>query len=177
MKLIGLVRLGRDSEVRFTQGGDVVCSFSGAFNYGRKVEGQQPSQWVEFSLWGQSAEKLAEHLLKGTQLFVVASDAHVETYEKRNGGQGVKLVARVDDLQFAGGRQEREESSAPAPAPAPAQRQAAPQRQAAGGRSSAPRTGTGFDDMDPDIPFVSADPAHDLRGPLARRMRSDRGSL
>lgn len=124
MKLIGLVRLGRDAETRFTANGDAVCSFSGAFNYGRKVDGQQPSQWVEFSLWGQRGEKLAEHLLKGTQVFVVASEAHIETYEKRDGGQGVKLVARVDDLQFAGSRQDREESAAPAP------RQAAPQRQA-----------------------------------------------
>lgn len=158
MKLIGLVRLGRDAEVRFTHSGDAVCSFSGAFNYGRKGEdGKQPSQWVEFALWGQRGEKLAEHLLKGTQLLVVASDVHVETYEKRDGGSGVKLVARVDDLQFAGSRQDggsdgQQQRSSAAPAPAP-QRQAAPPRPAAGGRSSAPRTGTGFDDMDSDIPF------------------------
>lgn len=151
MKLIGLVRLGRDAETRFTQNGDAVCSFSGAFHYGRKGVGQQPSQWVEFALWGSRGEKLAEHLLKGTQLFIVASDVHVETYEKRDGGTGVKLVARVDDLQFAGSRQDSGEQRTSTPAPA--QRQAAPQRQATGGRSSAPRTGTGFDDMDDDIPF------------------------
>jgi single-strand DNA-binding protein len=148
MKLIGLVRLGRDAETRYTSTGDAVCGFSAAFNYGRKGDdGKQPSQWVEFSLWGQRAERLSEYLLKGTQLFVVASDVHVETYEKRDGGSGVKLVARVDDLQFAGskadgGGEQRQAAPAPAPrAPAPAPRQAAP------------KTGTGFDDMDSDIPF------------------------
>lgn len=141
MKLIGLVRLGRDAETRFTSSGDAVCGFSGAFNYGRKdADGRQPSQWVEFSLWGTRAEKLAEYLLKGTQLFIVASDVHVETYEKRDGSSGTKLVAKVDDLQFAGGRQEREEAPSPrAPAPAP--------------RHAAPKPGTSFDDMDSDVTF------------------------
>lgn len=148
MKLIGLVRLGRDAESRYTANGDPVCSFSGAFNYGRKDgDGKQPSQWVEFALWGQRGEKLVEHLLKGTQLFVVASDAHVETYEKRDGGTGVKLVARVDDLQFAGSRQEggsegQQRSAAPAPAP---QRQAQP--------AAKSRPSTSFDDMDDEVPF------------------------
>lgn len=154
MKLIGLVRLGRDAEVRYTASGDAVCSFSGAFNYGRKGEdNRQPSQWVEFSLWGARAEKLAEYLLKGTQLFVVASDVHVETYEKKHeGGTGTKLVARVDDIQFAGSRAEREEGSAPSPAPrsapAPASRAPAPAP-----RQAAPKSSTGFDDMEDYIPF------------------------
>lgn len=152
MKLVGLVRLGRDAETRFTATGDPVCSFSGAFNYGRKdADGRQPSQWVEFSLWGSRGEKLAEHLLKGTQLFIVASDAHIETYKKHGGETGVKLVARVDDLQFAGSRQDSSEDR---------QQRQAPQ----GGRSSAPRTGTGFDDMDDDIPFVRADLSINLPG-------------
>jgi single-strand DNA-binding protein len=144
MKLIGLVRLGRDAETRFTQNGDAVCSFSGAFNYGRKGDGQQPSQWVEFALWGSRGEKLAEHLLKGTQLFIVASDVHVETYEKRDGGTGVKLVARVDDLQFSGGRQEGSEERQQRSAPAP-------QRQAPQGGARKPPAG--HSDFDESIPF------------------------
>jgi len=152
MKLIGLVRLGRDAETRYMPDGTAVCGFSGAFNYGRKGDdGKQPSQWVEFSLWGSRAEKLAEYLLKGTQLFVVASEAHVETYEKRDGGGGVKLVARVDDLQFAGSKADSggdQQQRAPAPAP----RQAAPSSRPAA-RTAAPKGGTGFDDMDDDIPF------------------------
>lgn len=177
MKLIGMVRLGRDAETRFTQTGDAVCSFSGAFNYGRKGDdGRQPSQWVEFSLWGSRAEKLAEYLLKGTQLFVVASEAHVETYEKRDGGSGVKLVARVDDLQFAGSKADGG-AQAPAPAssgraPAPAPRAPAPAPRPAGGKSS-----TAFDDLDSDIPFVSSCESFDMATPIARRMRRYGGDL
>lgn len=147
MKLIGLVRLGRDAELRYSQSGAAVCAFSGAFNYGRKGDdGRQPSQWVEFALWGDRGEKLAEHLLKGSQLMIMAGDVHVETYEKRDGGVGVKLVARVEDLQFAG---PRPDSSGDDRAPAPAPRQATTQRAPA----PKPAGGTAFDDLDDDLPF------------------------
>lgn len=138
MKLIGLVRLGRDAEIRSTSSGDSVCSFSGAFNFGKKSDGN--SQWVEFTLWGKRADSLAEYLLKGTQVFVVASEPHIQTYEKRDGGSGVKLVAKVDDIQFAGGKSDGAQSEKP-------QRQAAPQSKPAA------KTNTGFDSMEDDIPW------------------------
>lgn len=150
MKLIGICRLGRDAETRYTASGEAVCGFSAAFDYGRKEEGRRPSQWVEFTLWGKRAEALAEHLLKGTQLFVVAGDVHVETYEKRDGGTGSKLVAKVEDLQFAGSRADREggEQRQAAPGPAPSARAAAPAP-----RQAAAKPSTGFDDFEDSIPF------------------------
>lgn len=145
MKLIGLVRLGRDAELRHAPSGDAVAGFSGAFNYGKKgQDGNRPSQWVEFTIWGKRAESLQPYLTKGAQVMVVASDVHIETFDKRDGGQGFKLVGRVDDLEFAGSRDAGGgQASAPAPARAPAAPRA-PQRQAGG---------TSFDDMDDDIPF------------------------
>jgi single-strand DNA-binding protein len=150
MKLIGICRLGRDAETRYTPSGEAVCGFSAAFDYGRKEGDRRPTQWVEFTLWGKRAEALSEHLLKGTQLFIVAGDVHVETYEKRDGGSGVKLVAKVEDLQFAGSRGDREGGEQRQAAPAPAPRAAAPAPRPAAKPSSG---GTGFDDMDDDIPF------------------------
>lgn len=148
MKLIGIVRLGRDAEVRYAANGDAVAGFSGAFDYGRKGDdGRRPSQWVDFALWGKRAEALAPYLLKGKQCMVVASDVHIEHFDKRDGGQGVKLTARVDDLQLVGSR----DGEAAAPAPAPAQRQAAPAPAAASRPASRPSTA--FDDMDDDLPF------------------------
>lgn len=146
MKLIGLVRLGRDAELRFASNGDPVAGFSGAFNYGRKgQDGSQPTQWVDFALWGKRAESLAPRLTKGAAVVVCASDVHIEEFDKRDGSVGFKLTARVDDLQFASGRQEGDRSaSRDAPAPAPA----AARAPAPAGRSS-----TSFDDMDDDIPF------------------------
>lgn len=139
--LVGLFTLGRDAELRSTAGGDPVASLALAYNYGRRADGgKQPSQWVDAALWGERATKLAEHLLKGSQFYMQLDDLHVETYDKRDGGQGVKLVARVGQIEFTRGQRQ-----AAAPAPAPAARPPAQKPPA--------KTSSGFEDMDDDIPF------------------------
>lgn len=101
MKSIGLARLGRDAEVRYTQGGDAVCSLSLAVSYGKKgEEGNRPTQWIDAALWGKQAEALAPYLLKGTVHCFTLSDLRLETYQKNGGGEGVKLAARVDNVEL-----------------------------------------------------------------------------
>ena len=147
--LTGLFTLGRDAETRVTQGGTTVVQLAVAYNYGRKGDdGKKPSQWVRASMFGKQAETLAPYLTKGKQVSLVIRDLHIATFQKQDGSTGTKLVARVLDVEL-GSRQD----SAPATAPAPAARPAPPpQRQAP---APAPRgsTGSGFDDMDDDIPF------------------------
>lgn len=155
MKLIGLIRLGRDAEIRYTGDGTPVATLAGAWNYGRKGDdGNRPTQWADLALWGERAEKLSEWLLKGQQLMIVADDVHIQTFERRDGGSGAKLVGRIESIEFAGSKSDQAgQQQAPAQQrqAAPAQPQAAPtqQRQAPALKTS----GTGFDDMDDDIPF------------------------
>ena len=135
--LVGLFTIGRDAELRTTQSGDQVAALALAYNYGRKsADGKTPSQWVDAALWGERATKLAEYLTKGTQFYMQLEDLHVETFDKRDGGQGVKLVARVGQIEFTRG-QSSPRPAAPPPAPRPAPKAAS----------------SGFDDMDSDIPF------------------------
>ena len=142
MKAYGLARLGRDAEIRYTQGGDAVASLSLAFSYGRKGEdGRRPTQWVDGSLWGKRAEALAPYLTKGSLVVVTLEDVHIETYQGKN-GEGHKLAGRVIDLELAGGGERQE---------APAPQRAAPQRTQPAPRQAAPATA--FDDMADDIPF------------------------
>src|SRR5690606_20848301 len=69
--------------------------------YGKKgQDGKRPTQWVEASIWRQRAEALAPYLLKGTRLSVVVDDVHVETFQKNDGTQGVKLVGVVSTIEF-----------------------------------------------------------------------------
>jgi len=139
--LVGLFTLGRDAEIRTTNGGDQVAGLALAYNYGRKgADGKTPSQWVDAALWGERAGKLIEYLTKGTQFFAQIDDLHVETYPKNDGTQGVKLVGRVGQIEFTRGQRQ---AAAPAPARAP---DPAP-------RPAPQKTGSGFDDMDDDIPF------------------------
>ncbi len=169
MQLIGLARLGRDAEIRFTNDGEPVASLSLAFEHGRKgQDGRRPTQWVEATLWGKRAESLAPYLLKGGAVVVTLDDPHVEEFQKRDGSTGTKLVGKVTALELAGKPAQAEEAPparpAPAPraaAPRPAPRAPAPAPAARNGYADAksgraappPSTGTGFDDMTDDIPF------------------------
>lgn len=138
MKAQGLARIGKDAEVRFTPGGTAVANVSLAFTYGKKGDdGKRPTQWVDASIWGQRAEPMAPYLLKGKQIVAYLEDVHLQTYTKGDGTQNTKMVARLADLEFVAGGEQA--SSQPKPQPKP---QAAPQSQ-----------GSGFDDMDDDIPF------------------------
>lgn len=140
MKAFGVARLGRDGEIRHTAQGEAVASLSLAFSYGRKgQDGKQPTQWVEASLWGKRAEALLPYLRKGDQIGVTLEDVHIETYQGKN-GEGHKLAARVLDVQLIGGQAAVAASAASArPAPKDAPKAVPP--------------GSGFDDMDDDIPF------------------------
>ena len=138
MKAFGLARLGRDIELRYIPSGEAVGKLSLAFD--RRVKGEKVTDWVEASLWGKRAESLAPFLLKGGLIVATLDDLHIETYEGKN-GPGNKLVARVVDIELAGGKQDAAPSQAPQ------------QRQAPAPRQSAPRPASGFDDMEDDIPF------------------------
>lgn len=146
MKTIGMARLGKDAEVRYTPSGDAVCNLALAVNYGQKQQdGNRPTQWIDASLWGKRAESLAQYLTKGSVHCFTLDDVHIETYEGQN-GTGYKLVARVADIELGpramngggqGQQQGQQQRQAPpqqsqqqvAPPPAQQQRQAPPQQQ------------------------------------------------
>ena len=137
MNAYGLARLGRDAELRTTGKGDTVATLALAFT--RRVNGEKLTQWVDGALWGKRAESLAPYLLKGGLVAVTLEDVHIETFTSQK-GDGHKLAGRVIDVELAGGG---ERTAAPAPRQAPAPRPA----------PAAAPMGSGFDDLDSDIPF------------------------
>lgn len=142
-QLFGLARIGRDVEIRYTQDGTPVAGVALAFNYGKKgSDGNKPTQWVEASIWRQRAEALAPYLLKGTKVCVTVDDIHIETYQRQDGGSGVKLVGVISAIEFAGSPPQGQTQSQRPATPPPQQRPAAPRAPAAN-----------LADMDDDIPF------------------------
>lgn len=136
MHLIGLARLGRTVELRWTPDGKAVVNLALAYNYGKKdAKGDRATQWVEAALFDKRAEALAPHLLKGTQLNVHVSDIHIETFRRNDGSEGSKLVGFIAHLEFAGGAPQ----TRPGPTPGTTQHPSRP----------APS----HDDMDSDVPF------------------------
>lgn len=148
-KMFGLMRIGNEPELRYLPDGTAVLNMSLAYPFGKKVDGKQPSQWVNASLWGKRAESLAQFLMKGSQHNFLLDDVHLEEYEGKN-GKGVKLSARVNDVEL-GARSVGDFNSN-------AQRTEQNRANSANEHTQRSSQGAGpvnaFDDMTDDIPFT-----------------------
>lgn len=116
--------LGKDAELRRTPNGDAVAQFSVADSQGKDKQ----TIWWNCALWGKRGEALAQYLTKGQAVTVVGTVTEREYTDK----DGVKRKAqdvRVNEVALQGGR--RDDAQKPAAKPA----------------------GSGFEDMDDDIPF------------------------
>jgi single-stranded DNA-binding protein len=63
----------------------------------KKIKDREIVTAVDCSVWGRRAVVAAQYLSKGCQI-TVSGQAHTETYERKDGGVGCKLVLRVDDF-------------------------------------------------------------------------------
>ena len=94
-------RLGRDAELRTTQGGDSVLGFTVAVDVrkGREKE----TAWWRVSLWGKRGEALAPYLLKGVAVTVIGEFSLGE-YEGKP-----QLNVRASEIAMQGGRGEQQQ--------------------------------------------------------------------
>lgn len=97
VQLIG--RLGKDPDMRFTPNGDGVASFSLALAEKWKTkdgEKKERTTWVDIVAWRKLAEIAAEHLRKGSKVYVEGKLQKRE-WEAEDGGKRSKMevVARV----------------------------------------------------------------------------------
>lgn len=140
-------RVGRDVELRYTPSGMAVAAIALAYEYGRKDQqtGKKPTQWIEVTMWGKTAEALSQYLTKGKQVFIEARDVHIQTYDKNDGTQGFKLAAEFVGIKFSNDGQGQQQSQAPAQQQQQQQRPAQQQSQQAAPAS--------YDEFDSDIPF------------------------
>jgi single-strand DNA-binding protein len=104
--------LGRDPEMRYTPNGQAVTQFTVAVNRNYKDqngEWQEETEWFRVVVWGQQAERAAEHLRKGNKVYV---EGRLQTrqWEDREGQKRytTELVAnQVTNLE----RRTREEGA------------------------------------------------------------------
>lgn len=104
--------LTRDSEIRRTQGGTAILDFCVAVNDRRK--NQQTGEWedypnfVDCTMFGTRAEKLAGMLTKGTKVCILGKLRYM-SWEK-DGQKRSKIEVIVDDIELMS---RRETASAP----------------------------------------------------------------
>lgn len=91
--------LTKDPELKTTQSGKSVCSFSLAVDGFKKGE----TDFIDCVAWNKTAENLAKFKKKGEQI-AVTGRLTTRNYEDRNGNKRKAVEVTVNDLQFIGGK-------------------------------------------------------------------------
>ncbi len=167
-KVILIGNLGRDPEVRYTPNGNAICNISVATtrNWKDKTSGDkvEETEWHRVVFYDRLAEIAGEYLKKGRPVYV---EGRLKTrkWQDKEGKDVYTTEVIADNMQLLGGREgmgggdaggdsgydqggggRGESRAAPAARSAPPASRPAPTK-------PAPKSSTGFDDMDDDIPF------------------------
>jgi single-strand DNA-binding protein len=96
-------RLTRDSELKYTAGGQAVCKFSVAVNRRRKNGDQWEDEvnYFDVVLWGRQGESLNKYLLKGKTVGVEGELRQDRWQQDGQNRSKVEIVA--NNIQLLGG--------------------------------------------------------------------------
>ncbi len=161
-KVILMGNCGRDPEVRYLPSGSAVATVTLATSTRRKDKATgemvEETQWHRLNFFDRLAEICGEYVKKGTQIYVEGRLRYGK-YTDKDGVERQTTDITVSEMQLLGSRQgaggeggsSTSNYSKPAPRPAAAAGAAAAAPAAA--KPAAKPAGSGFDDMDDDIPF------------------------
>ncbi len=84
-RVILIGNLGRDPEIRYTQGGEPIANFSLATNEAwtdRSGQKQERTEWHRVEVFGKAAQVVRDYLTKGRQVYVEGSIRYDEWTDK-----------------------------------------------------------------------------------------------
>jgi single-strand DNA-binding protein len=161
-KVILMGNCGRDPEIRYLPSGQAVANVSIATTTRRKDktsgENVETTEWHRVTFFDRLAEIAGEYLKKGNPVYVEGRIKYGK-FTNKDGVEQNTCDIVATEMQLLGGRQgagapgggggggdEGGYARAPAPASRPPVARPAP-------APAASKAGSGFDDMDDDIPF------------------------
>jgi single-strand DNA-binding protein len=119
-KVILVGRLGKDPEVKYTQGGTPVAKFTLATNEvwkDQNGEKQERTEWHNIVAWTKLAEICGQYLNKGSRVYI---EGRIQTrsWEDKEGNKRYTTEIRADNMVMLSGRPDeaRPEKSAAAAA-------------------------------------------------------------
>ena len=158
-KVILIGNLGKDPEIRYAPSGSAICNITIATSRVSKDktsgEKQEQTEWHRVVMFDRLAEIAGEYLKKGKSVYI---EGRLQTrkWTDKEGAERYSTEIVANEMTMLGGREggsggsggssDADMGAAPAPRSAPPAR-SAPAAKPAG------KSGTGFDDMDDDIPF------------------------
>ena len=102
---VKLVRIGKDAELKQSNSGKSFLSLSVVYDIGYGENKQ--SQWMSLVMFGQQAEKLAQHLTKGKQIVIRADELRTEVYQEKAYLKGTLLSVEF----VSSGKQESQQDA------------------------------------------------------------------
>jgi single-strand DNA-binding protein len=171
-------RLGQDPEIRYLTDGTAVCNVSVATSESWKDkatgEKKEATEWHRISVFGRLAEICGEYLKKGGLVYFEGK-LKTRKWTDKDGTERYTTEIHASEMKMLSakdsgggdhgdeGEQRRPTGRPQGPTDRPTDRPTGPQGASNGraapparnpaGRQQQPTSGTGFDDMDDDIPF------------------------
>lgn len=99
--------VGRDPQMRYTQGGVPVADFSVAVNKRYTTasgEQREETLWVRVTCWRKLAEQVSQYVSKG-RLVLVVGEVAVSAYLNNNREPAATLELTAATVRFLGGRE------------------------------------------------------------------------
>ena len=134
-KIFIMGRLTRDPELRRTQSGTPVTSFSLAVDRDYKTQsGEKETDFIDVVAWRATAEFVAKYFTKG-RMAVVEGRLQIRAWQDKEGNNRRSAEVVADNVYFGDSKRDGGDNSGynPGYAPAPASRSAAPSNFSASG--------------------------------------------
>lgn len=124
-RVILMGRITQDLEIRQTQGGISVLSFTVAVGRGYVRQGEErQTDFINCVAWRQQAEFISKYFAKG-RMIALEGNLRTKTYDDKNGTKHYVTEVFVDSVSFTGEKSQNSGSSNYAPSYS----QSVPQRQ------------------------------------------------
>jgi single-strand DNA-binding protein len=117
-RIIIMGRLTRDPELRHTQTGIAVASFSLAVerDFKSKDSGERNTDFIDVVAWRQTAEFVSRYFTKG-RMAVVEGRLQIRDWTDREGGKRRSAEVIADNIYFGDSRRDSDSASAPSASP------------------------------------------------------------
>ena len=103
-KVILIGRLTKDPDLRYTQSGAAVCSFTLAVDRPFTQGGEKQADFINIVVWNKAAENCAKYLAKGRQA-AVEGRLQIRSYDGNDGQRRWVTEVVADRVEFIGGNQ------------------------------------------------------------------------
>jgi single-strand DNA-binding protein len=143
-KIMLIGNLGRDPEIRYMPSGDAMANLNLATTdtwKDKTGEKQERTEWHRIVMFGKQAEIAGEYLKKGSQVYI---EGRLQTRKWTDKSNVERYTTEIvaDRMQMLGGR-----------SAGGGNYDSAESKETEYDSTSSPKSNTGFDDMEDDIPF------------------------